>query len=184
MKKIAILDLCLCAAGIALHIVLEMFCTIRIGNDLKITIAALPFLIIAFLCGPLEGFVTGLLGTFLSQLLTFGLTVTTPVWIIPYAVQALIAGLIFKAFRKEITVKTIGISVFVSGLVSVVLTWLASYLDGVVVFKYMTIEALTALIPLRLLVWVCISIVYTAIIMPLTKALIRSCPSGLKNIRK
>ena len=184
MKKIAILDLCLCAAGIALHIVLELFCTIRIGNDLKITIAALPFLIIAFLCGPFEGLVTGLIGTFLSQLLTFGITVTTPLWIIPYAVQALTAGLIFNGFKNKITLKTIGISVFVSGFVSVILNWIASYIDGVIVFKYMTAAALVALIPVRLLVWIAVSIVYTAIIMPLTKALIRSCPSGLKNIRR
>ena len=171
MKKNAVLDMCLCAAGIALHIILELFCTIRIGNDLKITLAALPFLIIAFLCGPLEGFITGLLGTFLSQLLSYGITVTTPAWIIPYAVQGLTAGLIFKyGFKRKASIKSVSCCVFCSGLIGVILTWFASYLDGVIVFKYMIPEALIALIPVRLLVWVCVSVIYTAVSLPIIKA--------------
>ena len=166
MKKLAVLDISMCAVSVALHIILELFLTIRIGNDLKITLAALPFLIIAFLCGPLEGLLSGLVGTFLSQLLTFGITVTTPLWIIPYAVQALSAGLIFRAFRRKISIKTMGVSIFVSGFIAVVLTWIASYLDGVVIFKYMTVEVLAGLIPLRLLVWVVISVLYTAVTLP------------------
>ncbi|MBQ9030732.1 MAG: ECF transporter S component [Parasporobacterium sp.] len=180
MKRLAVLDLTMCAVSIALHIVLELFLTIRIGNDLKITLAALPFLVIAFLCGPLEGLISGIVGTFLSQLLTFGVTITTPFWVLPYAAQGLLAGLLFRAFRCRITVKTVGISVFVSGLLSVILTWFASYLDGVVFFKYMTLEVLIGLIPLRLLVWVIISVIYTAVILPVSMALLKSCPAGLK----
>lgn len=171
MKKNTVLNLCLCAAGIALHIILELFCTIRIGNDVKITLAALPFLIIGFLCGPPEGLITGALGSFLSQLLTFGITVTTPLWVIPYAVQGLTAGLIFKyAFKRKAALWPVGCSVFCSGLASVVLTWFASYIDGVVVYKYMIPEALIALIPVRLLVWFCLSVVFTAVSLPVIKA--------------
>ena len=177
MKKIAVLDLCLCAAAAALHIVLELFCTIRIGNDLKITLAALPFLVCAFLCGPVEGLLSGIVGTFLSQLLTFGITITTPFWILPYAVQALLAGLIFTAFKKKADLRNIALSVFLSGFAAVILTWFASYLDGVVFFKYMTLPALLALIPLRLLVWAIVSVVYTAVSLPLVKALLRYSPA-------
>ena len=52
-----------------------------------------------------------------------------------------------------------------------VVTWFASYFDGVVFFKYMTLEALIALIPIRLLVWLGLSIVYTAICYAVTRAL-------------
>ena len=181
MKKITVMDLCMCAAGIALHVILELFCTIRIGNDLKITLAALPFLIIGFLCGPLEGFLTGILGTFLSQLLTFGVTVTTVFWVAPYAVQGLLAGLIFKyGFKRKTTIWSVACSVFCSGFAAVVLTWFASYLDGVVIFKYMILEALIALIPVRLLVWACVSAVYTAVSLPLIKAFLKRSPAGLR----
>lgn len=180
MKRLAVIDLCICAIGIALHIILEMFCTIRIGNDLKITLTALPFIVIAFLCGPVEGLITGLLGTFLSQMLTYGITVTTVLWILPYAVQALIAGLIFKKLQKKIDIKTVALSVFVSGLVSVIITWIASYVDGVVIFKYMTLEVLIGLIPIRLVVWVIVSIAYSLVTIAVTKALFKSCPAGIR----
>ncbi|MCF0229245.1 MAG: ECF transporter S component [Parasporobacterium sp.] len=180
MKKTAVMDLCMCAAAAALHIVLELFCTIRIGNDLKITLAALPFIVIAFLCGPLEGFITGIVGTLLSQLLTYGITITTPFWIIPYAVQGLTAGLVFRGFKRKVTVLNMAVSVFSSGFASVVLMWIASYLDGVVFFKYWTPEILIALIPVRLLVWVIISAAYTGISIPLCRALLKSCPAGQK----
>ncbi|MBR3401124.1 MAG: ECF transporter S component [Parasporobacterium sp.] len=184
MKKWAVLDICLCAVSVALHIILELFLTIRIGNELKITLAALPFLVIAFICGPVEGFVTGLIGAFLSQLLTFGITVTTPFWILPYAMQGLVAGLIFKAFKNRISIRSVGIGIFASGFLSVILTWIASYLDGVVFFKYMTLEVLIGLIPIRLLVWAVLSVIYTAIVMPISRAVIKSCPAELKQKQK
>jgi len=172
MKKTKALTLSICAAGAALHIILEMFVTIRIGNDLKITLAALPFIIIALMYGPLEGFACGLAGTFLSQLLTFGLTVTTPLWIIPYAVQGLLCGLIYRTgFKRQLRLVSIGVSVFVSGLASVILTWIASYVDGVLVFKYLIVEALIAIIPVRLLVWIGISLIYTFVSFGVLRAL-------------
>ena len=100
-SKMTVLDLCLCAMMIALHIVLEVFGTIRIGNDLKITFSTLPFVLIGMLCGPVEGLVTGLVGTFLSQLITYGITITTPFWIIPGMLQGLAAGLIYIAFKRK-----------------------------------------------------------------------------------
>ena len=175
MKKLTILNLSICAVSIALHIVLEVFCTIRIGNDLKITLSALPFIITAFLCGPLEGMITGAVGAFLSQLLTFGVTATTPLWILPYAVQGLLSGIIYRyAFKQKVKLVPMGVSVFASGIVSVVLTWCASWLDGVVIYKYMILEALIALIPIRLLVWAAVSAVYTAVSYPVVKALLKS----------
>ena len=153
-KKLTALNISLCAAGIALHIILELFLTIRIGNDLKVTLSGLPFLVLAFLYGPWHGFISGLVGTFLSQLLTFGITLSTPFWIFPYALQALTAGLVFRAFRKRIGIVPVGVSVFAGGLVQVIWNLFASYMDGVVLFKYWTVDVLVALIPVRLLVWV------------------------------
>ena len=185
-KKMTVLSLCLCAVCIALHIILEVFASIRIGNDLKISFATLPFVIVALLCGPLEGFVTGLIGTFLSQLITYGITITTPFWIIPgdVALQGLAAGLIFLAFKRKTKLVPIAVTVFGAGLVLVIFNWIASYFDGVVFFKYWTIEVLIGLIPLRLLVWVGLSIVYTIVGFPITKALLKSCPGGFRQQKK
>ncbi len=170
-KKLTALDICFCAASIALHIILELFLTIRIGNDLKITLAALPFLVLAFICGPWHGLISGLVGTFLSQLLTFGITITTPFWILPYAVQAMTAGLIFRALHHKVTIRNMAISVFSAGLAAVIMNLIASYLDGVVFFKYWTVEVLLGLIPIRLLVWVGLSVIYTFVTYAVTRVL-------------
>ncbi len=183
-KKMTVLSLCLCAVCIALHIILEVFATIRIGNDYKVSFATLPFVIVALLCGPLEGFVTGLIGTFLSQLITFGITITTPFWIIPGALQGLAAGLIFLAFKRRTKLVPIAVTVFGAGLVLVIFNWIASYFDGVVFYKYMTMEVLVALIPVRLLIWIGLSIVYTIVGVPITKALLKSCPGGFRQQKK
>ncbi len=166
-----ILRLCICAATVALHIVLELYCTLRLGNELKVSFSTLPFVIVALLYGPVDGGVTGLVGTFISQLLTYGITATTPIWIIPGAVQGLVAGLVYIAFKRKNKFWPITISVCVSCIMLVILNWVASYLDGVVIFKYWVIEYLIALIPIRLLVGVALCVAYSAVSFPIVKAL-------------
>ena len=170
-KKLTALDICFCAASIALHIILEMFLTIRIGYEVNITPAALPFVVLAFICGPWHGLISGLVGTFLSQLLMYGITITTPFWTLPYAIQAMTAGLIFRALHHKVTIRNMAISVFSSGLAGVIMNLIASYLDGVVFFKYWTAEVLIGLIPYRLLVWVGLSVLYTFITYEVTRVL-------------
>ena len=175
-----VLDLCLCAMMIALHIVLEVFGTIRIGNDLKITFSTLPFVLIGMLCGPVEGMVTGLVGTFLSQLITYGITITTPFWIIPGMLQGLAAGLVYKAFRRRNKVGFVITTVTIACFVLVIFNLIASYFDGVVIWKYWTMEVLIALIPMRLLVWIIVSAVYSAVAIPLCKTLQKKLPAAYR----
>src|SRR5574344_1123237 len=65
----------------AIHVVL-CYASINLGN-MKITISGLPIIIGAMLFGPMAGLEIGLLGSLLNQLLTYGLTLTTVLWIIP-----------------------------------------------------------------------------------------------------
>ncbi|MGI6072985.1 MAG: ECF transporter S component [Lachnospiraceae bacterium] len=180
MKKMAVINLCICAAMVALHIVLEVFCTVRIGNDLKISFSTLPFIFTAMMCGPVEGMLTALTGTLLSQIITYGITITTPFWVLPGVVQALAAGLIYKGFGRRTKLIPVGVTIAVSCFVLVIFNLFASYMDGVVIYKYWTIEALIAVIPFRLLVYVGIVIVYTAVAMPIYKVVQTICPGDLK----
>ena len=181
-----VLDLCLCAMMIAIHIALELLpTTIRIGNDYKISFATLPFVLIGMLCGPVEGLVTGLVGTFLSQMLgPYGLMFTTVLWIIPGMMTGLAAGLIYKAFKRRIKIVPIIITVFGSGLVLTVFNLAASYLDGVVIEKYWTPEVVYALIPIRIVIWLLTFAAYTVVIMPLCKTLQKRLPAGYRQAEK
>ena len=59
---------------------------------LKITLDSLPIIVGAALLGPLDGFLIGFFGSFLNQLLTFGLTPTTIIWVLPAAIRGLLIG--------------------------------------------------------------------------------------------
>lgn len=80
----------------ALAVVLG-FASIRIGNIMKITLEDLPVIFAALLFGPADGAAVAAVGIFLYQLLSFGITVTTPLWIVPFVVTGLIIG----AFAKK-----------------------------------------------------------------------------------
>lgn len=177
-KKFTIQQLCVCAIMIALHIVLE-FAAIRIGNDYKITFAGLPFIIAAVFYGPVAGLATGLVGTFLSQLLTFGITVTTPLWIIPGTLHGLTMGLFHLAFKRKMKLVPIGICIFISGFITLLANLGATYFDSVI-FHYFWEGYIISVIPLRLLNWVITCIIYCAVVMVIIKAIARIYPNLIK----
>ena len=67
-------------------------------NSIKITFESFPILLGALLFGPLDGLAVGFVGTLLYQLLRYGVSVTTPLWILPYALAGLVTG--FYAKRR------------------------------------------------------------------------------------
>ena len=81
----------------ALDAVLAAVCAVLgyygpdLGN-LKITFEGLPVILAALLCSPLDGAAVGGIGTLLYQLLRYGVTATTPLWILPYILCGLLVG--------------------------------------------------------------------------------------------
>ena len=61
-------------------------------GNLKITFEGLPVLIAGLFFGPLDGAAVGGVGTLLYQLLRYGVTATTPLWILPYVLCGLLVG--------------------------------------------------------------------------------------------
>lgn len=100
MKKNTTLRMCLVAVFAALYFVLTMYLTIRIGN-ITITLASLPVLLLAVLYRPVESAVAAALGELLHQVLTYGLTVTTPLWILPPVIRGLIVAFGCILIRKK-----------------------------------------------------------------------------------
>ena len=82
--------ICRVAIMAALYVLLTMI-SVKMGN-LHITFASLPVVVTAVLFGPVEACVTALMGEFLNQMLSYGFTATTVLWLIPPAVRGLIIG--------------------------------------------------------------------------------------------
>ena len=61
-------------------------------GSIKITFESLPVLLGGFLFGPLDGAIIGGVGTLIYQLLRYGVSITTALWILPYVLAGLLCG--------------------------------------------------------------------------------------------
>ena len=119
----------------AVYVVLNFAGTVRLGW-INISVASLPVIVGAMLYGPLGGLLVGLLGAFMGQLLTYGVTVTTILWILPQAARGLLVGMYAKhcgysVNRSQLTAALIG-----TALVVTALNTGAMYIDSVIFGYY------------------------------------------------
>ncbi len=128
---------------IALFFVLSMLAVEIMG--VKITFVSLPTVVCAMLYGPVDACIVGLLGAFLEQMLKYGFTATTLLWILPAAIRGLIVGLGVMLFRKQMSTDAIASSkkpfvyyavCIVAGLVTSCANTLVYYLDSVINYYY------------------------------------------------
>lgn len=98
MSKSKVKILCRMAVLAALYALLTLV-SIRAGN-LRVTFASLPVAVCAVLFGPWQAAGVAICGEFLNQMLTYGFTVTTVLWLIPPAVRGLCIGYAALACRK------------------------------------------------------------------------------------
>lgn len=85
----------------ALFYVLSLF-SLTFGHSLKLTLDSLPCILAAVLYGPVDGFLVAFLGTFAQQMMQYGFTVTTLLWMLAPALRGLILGLLMKLFPDGI----------------------------------------------------------------------------------
>ena len=121
----------------ALFVALSLFSFIIAG--VKITLEGLPVVICAVAFGPVDAALVGGVGKFISQMLTYGLTPTTVLWILPAVVQGLGTGIgmmvlrkLFSDHRFENKRFSIGVLVVcaIGGALAAVLNTLAYYVDS------------------------------------------------------
>ncbi len=158
----------LCAA---LYVLLSSFASVSLLN-LKLSFDALPLLIGAILFGPADGLVIGLLGSFLGQLLgPYGLSVTTPLWMLPAAVRGLLVGLWARRRggrygRGQLAAVLVGTALAVTALNTGVM-WVDSR-----VFAYPFAATLPS-VALRVAAGLVTSGLYTLLLPPIVRALRR-----------
>lgn len=133
MKTKRLVTDALCAA---IYVVLANLVGLSLG-PIKLSLDGFPILLGAVLFGPIDGFIIGLLGNFISQLLgPYGLSATTVLWALPPAVLGLLVGLGAKKLgEKALNVKVMGLLVFVSLLIDTTLTTGVMWVDCLV-YKY------------------------------------------------
>lgn len=124
-----VIDAMLCAVCAVLG-----YIALDFGN-LKITFESLPVLLGALLFGPADGMLIGGVGTLIYQLLRYGLSPTTPLWIVPYVVCGLLVGAWSRRKNGELDRRQTVVLVVAAELVVTMLNTLALYVDSKI-FSY------------------------------------------------
>jgi len=149
---------------IALHVLLSLYLTVRLVN-MKITFDALPILLASLLYGPATGCGVGLIGAFLAQLLTYGFTPTTLLWILPAGVRGLIVGAAAKRLDLS-NRKNLLLVIIVSALVVTTINTAVMAIDALLYHYYSRAYVFGALV-WRYLAGIVTSVLYAAVLPPL-----------------
>ena len=84
-------QMCRIAVMAALYVPLALYVGVKVGN-VHITFGSLPVVVAALLWGPGESFLVAAIGEFFTQLLNYGLTATTILYVIPPALRGVVIG--------------------------------------------------------------------------------------------
>ena len=158
----------------AMFVVLSLF-SIRLPG-MKITLDSLPVLVAAALLGPVDGLAVGLIGSFLNQMITYGFTATTLLWIIPAGIRGLLVGLYAKRRGFSMTLRqTVFITISTALLVTALNTFFM-YVDSWV-YSYSYAAALATL-ALRVLAGIITAVLFSLLLPALLAALRRLLGDG------
>lgn len=173
MKKSNIKKICISAVMAAMYVGLDYFASAFskvIGGNIKISLSGLPVIIIAVTMGPVWGMATGFIGAFLGQILTYGISMTTALWVLPAMVRGLSMGLLFIAFRRKANVVSLGIQTIISSVLVTGFNTLAMYIDSVVYHYYSYAYVFGGLL-VRLLSGIATAVVFAIVLPPIIKVI-------------
>ena len=84
--------MCYAALLAAMYVPLALYVAVQVGN-VRISFGSLPVVVAALLFGPVDAVVVAMVGEFFKQILTYGVTYTTVLYLIPPALRGLVVGL-------------------------------------------------------------------------------------------
>ena len=155
-----------------LYIILAYF-TIKI-QLVEIAFTGIVVIIAALLYSPVDGVIVALIGSFVGQLTSYGLTPTTILWMLAPMLRGLMIGIFAWASRRggrylEENIPLYVVAIVITGLCVTAVNTGAIYLDGIIMqypVKY------TALVnAFRFVSSTASAVVHSIIIFPIIKAL-------------
>ena len=117
----------------SLYFVLAYF-SIRFGN-ITITPASITILIVSLLYSPGDAILVALVGELINQMAKYGPSITTPLWLVPSIMRALVISLVAMLYRKKGTylekhVVMYFITIIIAGLLTTTINTGVIILDG------------------------------------------------------
>ncbi len=166
----------MCLAGImaALYVGLDFIAvsvSAPFGGNLKISLSGLPVIIVAVLGGPFWGAATGFIGAFIGQLITYGVSATTILWILPAVVRGLSMGLLFRAFKQSVKPGVLTLETCISSLLVTLCNTGAMLVEQLLYGYYQSYLAIFVAIPTRVIAGVITAIVFSLMLPTILSAL-------------
>jgi riboflavin transporter len=146
-------------------------------SSIKITLESFPVLLGALLFGPIDGMAIGFVGTLLYQLLRYGVSATTLLWILPYAVSGLLVGAYAKKKGYWLNAGQTLLIVVISEVIVTLLNTGVMYVDAKM-YGYWFRGFITAMLIPRALVCVLKSAVFGTILPKIVQVVRRTVPIG------
>ena len=128
-------------------------------NAFKVTFESFPIYIAGFLLGPECGLIVGTLGSFIYQILMFGVSATTVLWILPYSILGLVCGLYARKNNYDLSAKQYLLVTMLCELMVTVLNTGTIYVDSHI-YGYYTPALIVGALGLRLIICLCKGLVF------------------------
>ena len=163
-RKNTIKLICLSGIMAAMYVSLDFLAvsvSAGFGGTLKISLSGLPVIIVAIFGGPIWGAATGFIGAFIGQMITYGMSATTILWILPAVARGISMGLLFRAFKKSMKPGTLILETCISFLLVTLLNTGAMLVEQKLYGYYQSYMAIYVAIPTRILAGIVTAIVFS-----------------------
>ncbi|MBO4414554.1 MAG: folate family ECF transporter S component [Lachnospiraceae bacterium] len=147
--------------------------------SVKVTFETIPILVAALLFGYIDAAAVGAVGTLIYQLIRYGFTSTTFLWMIPYIICGLIVGLYAQKKSFKLTPRQLSVIVIIGELAATLLNTVVIYIDSKIYGWYYP-TLITGSLVIRLVICIVKAIAYSALLVPLLKAIRRTAPAAAR----
>ncbi len=169
--------MCYIALMAAIYIVLSMNFSVKLGN-IHITFGSLPTIVGALCFGPLDAVCIAALGEFTKQLLRYGISYTTILYMLPPMLRAFTVGMgALMAKKRGYNIEDKGLLYISTCMLAAILTTIANTMVNLVdsiIFGYYSPALIYGDLLYRLFVGVITAAVVALVAKPLTSAIKRS----------
>lgn len=150
------------------------YVALDLGN-IKITFESLPVLLAGFMFGPADGMLVGGIGTFIYQILRYGFSATTFLWILPYVICGLIVGTIGRTRNGDIDSRRVMLTVIIAEVLILIINTGVIYIDSII-YGYYSAAYVFGSLAIRIVICIIKSIAFGLVMPMLIKGLRSAMP--------
>lgn len=150
------------------------YVALDLGN-IKITFESLPVLLAGFMFGPADGMLVGGIGTFIYQILRYGFSATTFLWILPYVICGLIVGTLGRTRNGDIDSRRVMLTVIIAEVLILIINTGVIYIDSII-YGYYSAAYVFGSLAIRIVICIIKSVVFGLVMPMLIKGLRSAMP--------